>query len=83
MTTVVPIHPGEHLAETLSELGISQLPSGEGDSSTPDPHQRYRPLPQVHYGGHGARNRAALGDDAGVLAEPPADVRPGTSPRFN
>ena len=24
MTQVTPIHPGEHLAETLAELGISQ-----------------------------------------------------------
>ena len=24
MTTVVPIHPGEHLAEILEELGITQ-----------------------------------------------------------
>ena len=24
MTTVVPIHPGEHLAEILDELGITQ-----------------------------------------------------------
>ena len=24
MTTIAPIHPGEHLAETIEELGITQ-----------------------------------------------------------
>ena len=39
MTASEPIHPGEHLAEILSELGITQYGSG---SSTLDPWGEYR-----------------------------------------
>ena len=32
MTVVnAPIHPGEHLAEMLEELGVSSVPAGEDD----------------------------------------------------
>ena len=43
MTTLAPIHPGEHLTEILDELGISQYRFGENDRRIATPHQRNRP----------------------------------------
>ena len=57
MITGGPVHPGEHLAEFLQELGISQYRAVTGNRSAPDQNQRYCSLPQVYYRGHGLENR--------------------------
>ena len=39
MTTIDPIHPGEHLAEFLDELGISQYRLAKVIGTSPATHQ--------------------------------------------
>ena len=75
MTAPEPIHPGEHLAEIVEELGIT-LPPGKDDGRAANTHSRYRPLPQVHHGGYSAANRKGIGNYPRLLAESAAHIRP-------
>ena len=45
-----PIHPGEHLAEILSELGITQYRLAKGDWRAAATHQRNRAAEPRHHG---------------------------------
>ena len=57
MTTTAPDPiPGEHLAEILDELGISQYRLAKDHRGAPDTYQRNRPLPQINHSGYGAAN---------------------------
>ena len=58
MNQIDSIHPGEHLAEILDELGISQYRLAKAIGVPPAPHQRDRPRTPVDHGGYGAAYRA-------------------------
>ena len=80
MNDSAPIHPGEHLAEILAELGISQYRLAKANRRGATTHQRDRPRPAFDHGRYRAADRSGSGDDTRVLAEPAEVVRPRSGP---
>ena len=83
MTAPEPIHPGEHLSEIMSELGITQYRLAKTIGV---------PQVRIHDIVHCRRSITAdtalrigkaLGMTPRLLAESPADVRPGRCSRVN
>ena len=81
MTPVDPIHPGEHLAEILDELGISPYRLARTIGVPPRRISDIRSRAPLRDGGYRAPHRTGPPHDAGVLAEPPANVRSRSRPR--
>ena len=61
MTNPEPIHPGEHLAEIMEELGISQCRLAKTIGVPSVRNQRHHQTPQVHNRRHALRIGRALG----------------------
>ena len=68
----INIHPGEHLADELKEMGMS---AAELARQIQVPTNRVTQNPEwtatVNHRGHGAASCLLLWDERGVLAEPP------------
>jgi hypothetical protein len=66
----IAIHPGEHLAEALSELEMSaaELVRQLGVPNQPD--HRNPEWAACHYRGHGFASRSFFWHECGTLAEP-------------
>ena len=83
MNTPEPIHPGEHLAEFIEELGISPVPTSQDDRRTAHPHQRHHQTPPFDHRRHRPPHRPRPRNHARILAKPPANVRHRRSPRHH
>ena len=73
MTASAPIHPGEHLAEMLEELGVSQYRLAKAIGVPP---MRISEIVRRRRAVTADTARAGAGHERRVLAQPPADVRP-------
>ena len=82
MTTAVPIHPGEHLAEILEELGISRYRLAKAIGVPPIRINDIVHCRRSITADTAPAYRQGVGDDPRVLAEPPAYVRPGLGSRL-
>ena len=76
-TAATPVHPGEHLAEILGELGISQYRLAKAMGVPP-----IRINDIVHCRRSITADRSGFGDDPRILAEPSANVRSRRGPRL-
>ena len=63
MNQIDLIHPGEHLAEILDELGISQYRLAKAIGTPPRRINEIVHGRPVDHGGHGAADRAGSWDD--------------------
>ena len=69
-----PIHPGEHLAEELKELGMSAAELAR-QLDVRRPHHRNPQRTARHHRRHGLAPRPFLRHDGGILAEPAKPLR--------
>ena len=70
-----PIHPGEHLAEELQELGISAAELAREIRRADEPRDRHPERTAAVYGRHGAAARALVRHLGRILAQAAKAVR--------
>ena len=78
-----PIHPGEHLAEILDELGISQYRLAKAIGVPPRRINEIVPRPPFHHPGQRGADWAGSRHDAGVLDQSARSVRSRSRSRFD
>ena len=72
MTTALPVHPGEHLAEILAELGISPYRLAKAIGVPPVRIHDIVHCRRSITADTGSENRSGVGNDSRILAEPSA-----------
>ena len=68
------IHPGEHLAEQLEELGMSAAELARQSQGAHQPHHGDSQRPARHNRRHGPAPGAFLRNEPGILAESPENL---------